>query len=414
MAFKLPAAEYQRRLAARLTAVGRQAKLKGFRPGKVPAAIVQRLYGSEVERETLEGVLREAFETAVKEQKLRPAAHPQIGFDELKPAAGADVAHSFQLPLKPDFTLGEVEGLAAQANAVTASDDEVEKTILDIRRQQARPEPAGDAGLTEQGLAIARIELLHAGETVAARDGLRVGLETTPNGVDAATFKEALQGKVEGATVEMPIVFPPDFDQSELRGKEGLCRVTLTQVYRLILPEETELHRAFRAADGAELRDKVKEQLVAAKRQQDDQRIEQELFDQVLDAHPMDLPKSVLEAQIEGRFATARQQLVEQSVAPEEIESQLEVDREATADAAARSLRALYLVEAIGEKAQLRITQEDLAGELRRIAQRNRVAFDEVREYYEKNGLFQQLAVELLERKVKRHLRERSTAGQPS
>lgn len=414
VAFQVPAQEYQRRLQDRLVAVGRQAKLKGFRPGKVPAGVVQKLYGAEVERETIESFLREAYETAVKEHKLRPAAHPQVAMDALKPAAGADLSHSFDLALKPTFTLRNYEGLAAERKEITATDEEVEAAILDVRRQQAVPEPAGDDGLVEQGLALARVELWHGGELVVARDGLRLGLGTTPNGVDTATYKEAMAGKREGETGEMPIVFPENFEKAELRGKEGQCRVILSQVFRLVLPEEEQLLRMFRAADGPELRAKVKEQLLEAKRQQDDQRIEQELFAQVLDDHPMELPKNVLESQIEGRFATARQQLTEQGVAPEEIEAQLDADRQATRDAAERSLRALYLVEAIGEKAELRIGQDDLVAELRRIAQRNRASVEEVRDYYEKNGLFQQLAVELLERKVKRLLRERSTAGQAS
>jgi trigger factor len=390
VAFKVPAQEFQRRFQERLNAVGRQAKLKGFRPGKVPAHVVAKLFGTEVERETLEACVQEAYETAVQQESLRPAAHPRVSITELAAPKEKDLEHAFELPLKPEVTLGQFEGLSVQRREVSVDDPEVEATIKDILRQQATPEPAGEEGLVEDGLALARIELVHGGEVVAARDGLRIGLATTPNGVEAKTYQDAVR------------------DQENLRGKEGVCRVHLNEVFRLTIPPEDNLYKVFRVDDAAGLRAIVKEQLLQAKKNQEDQRIEQELFDRVLDAHPMDLPGVLVDAQIESRVAAARGQLTEQGVPPEDIERQIEADRDGTREASERSLRALYLVEAIADRANLRVFQEDMVGELSRIAQRNRVSLDEVRKYYAENNLFQQLAVELLERKVKRHLRERA------
>ena len=129
-------------------------------------------------------------------------------------------------------------------------------------------------------------------------------------------------------------------------------------------------------------------------------------MEKLIEQHPMPLPESLLEAQIQARQAQARQQLEQSGVSAEEAQRQIEADQPSTRQAAEKSLRALFLVERIGEQEQLSVSQQDLVNELRQIALRNRAKFDEVRDYYQKNNLLQQLSVELLERKVRGFLRE--------
>ena len=105
------------------------------------------------------------------------------------------------------------------------------------------------------------------------------------------------------------------------------------------------------------------------------------------------------------------QQMIQNGVPPEEIQAELERETEATREAASKSLRAFFLVEKVAERENLSVGQQDMFNELRQIAMRNRASFEEVKKYYEEQGLMQQLAVELLERKVRSYLFEQSTAA---
>ena len=125
----------------------------------------------------------------------------------------------------------------------------------------------------------------------------------------------------------------------------------------------------------------------------------------------MDLPAPMLDSQVQARQSQASQQMIQNGVPPEEIQAELERESEPTREAAGKSLRAFFLVEKIAERENLNVGQQDMFNELRQIAMRNRAEFEEVKKYYEEQGLMQQLAVELLERKVRAYLFEQSTAG---
>jgi trigger factor len=120
----------------------------------------------------------------------------------------------------------------------------------------------------------------------------------------------------------------------------------------------------------------------------------------------MELPEPMLEAQVQARIGELRQSLVEQEMPPEEVEKRLESETQNILASSARAMKAVYLMEEIAKAEDIQISEQDIVGELRGIAQRNNTDFEEVRKYYQQEGLVQQLALELLERKVRSLLRE--------
>jgi trigger factor len=402
--FNVPAQEFEARYRQGLDSAGRQVRVKGFRPGKVPPTMVEKMVGDSVRRDTVEHFLRRAYEQALQQEQLKPAVHPSINIDQ--PPRGGDFSHSFKLPLKPEFALGELRGLELEAQSTALAEGEIEKTLEDVRLQQAYPEPAGDGGLPVDGLGVGKLTLTAVGAVLTERDGVRVQPGAAPKGIDAEAWKSALVGAQVGAVIELPITFPEDFPKAEMRGQTGQAQVELSQVYALKKPSDEDLQKLFGVEDRAGLEAAVSQHLLHAKADQERQRQESLLMEKLIEQHPMPLPESLLEAQIQARQAQARQQLEQSGVSAEEAQRQIEADQPSTRQAAEKSLRALFLVERIGEQEQLSVSQQDLVNELRQIALRNRAKFDEVRDYYQKNNLLQQLSVELLERKVRGFLRE--------
>ena len=319
---------------------------------------------------------------------------------------GGDFSHSFKLPLKPEFSLGQLRGLEVAAQSTALAEGEMEKTLEDVRLQQAYPEPARDGGLPVDGLGVGKLTLTAGEELLTEREGVRVQPGSAPKGIDGEAWKAALTGAQVGAVIELPITFPEDFPKLEVRGQTGRAKVELSQVYALKKPSDEDLQKLFGVQDRAGLEAAVRQHLETAKADQERQRQESVLMEKLIELHPMPLPESLLEAQVQARQAQARQQLEQSGIAPEEAQRQVEADAPNTRQAAEKSLRALFLVERVGEQEQLSVSQQDLVNELRQIALRNRAKFEEVRDYYQKNNLLQQLSVELLERKVRAFLRE--------
>jgi trigger factor len=403
----VPSEELEKEVQRALRNVGQRTRMKGFRPGKVPVKILEKSFGKQVRRDAVQSFVRQAYEKAVRDEELRPAAHPRIDDENMEVLVGSDLRLEFDLMLRPDVELGDTTGLEAHVPRIEVGDEELDAALEDVRRRQSRPESAGDdAGLEEDGMAVGKLELVLGEAVIEEREGMRLSPQHPPPGVEAEPYRDALVGATKGSTVEFPIAYPDDFHVEEARGRQGTCRLTLTEVFRLVGPTDEELYKMFDAEDEASMREKARERLLEARSEQRDQAVESQLLDQLLSTHPFDVPKPLVEQQVAARLERLEQDLLAQGVDPEQAKAQVEAESDRAYEASSRSLQALYLVEAIGQKEGLQITDEDLLAELKDIARRNGASVDDVRKYYREQNLFPQLATELLEKKVRTFLRE--------
>ncbi len=136
MTVRVPTAEIERAIAARLAQVGKTAKLKGFRPGKVPQKVVRQYYGGQVRDEVMTDVIRTTYSRAIAEQKLNPAGGPRI-----EPLAGADAGGHFAyratFEVYPEIALQPLGELAVEVPSVTIEDGDLDAMIEKLRGQRA-------------------------------------------------------------------------------------------------------------------------------------------------------------------------------------------------------------------------------------------------------------------------------------
>jgi trigger factor len=401
--------ELERARGREFAALSRRVTLKGFRPGKTPRAVLEKHYGQAVEREVLEHFLQHAYQKAVDEHSIRPAAYPRVPLEGNLPGKGQPWDLSFEILLRPEFELGQVEGLEIEGRATAVAEEELERAVLEIRRSNSRAEPAGEEPLAPEGLAVATLEFFRPGaaEPCLSRAGLRIQprTQTPPQGVEPETFEKTLVGARAGEQRTIELVFPENFPVEEARGERGTLRFTIQEVLRIVPPTDEELFQAFGASDEASLRVAVLERLRRAKQEGEDQRIEGELLERLLEAHSFQIPAQLVDDQVEAHQAELVEKLVEQGLPEEEARTRAGGERERSRAGAEKALRAIYLIEEIARAKELRVTQEDIAAELADIAARNGTRPEEVAAYYREQGLLRQLGLEMLERKVRRYLR---------
>jgi trigger factor len=410
--FTVPAEEFAQEVHKALRELGRRLRMKGFRPGHVPPEVVERVQGKDVRAEVAFRFVQKAYQQAVEEQKLRPLAHPRIELGEV--LAGADLSRSFELELRPDFDLGTYRGLEVESQVPPVLDEEIEAAIEQARRNQARPEPAGESGLPEDGMALAKVQLSYEGEVVWERDGLRLSPQAPLPGVEAEAYRAALTGKLDGQSVELPVRFPPDFEHEAARNQEGTCRIEIKTAFRILVPSRAELMKSIGVATEEELLAKAREGLEQANARIEAERVESELLERVLEAHEMELPQQMVEQQHAARLAAMREELAGRGASPEELEAELSRRDEEARRAALKSAKAYFVIERIAEAEKLAVSEQEMLEELKTIAQRNRSSFEEVRDFYKEQNLFGQLAMEILERKVRRFLRENAELVAPA
>jgi trigger factor len=400
----VPAQELDLEFRKALREAGRKVRMKGFRPGHVPPEVVERFQGKELLHEVAFRFVQKAYQQAVEDEKLKPLGNPRFELGDV--AKDADFERTFELDLRPDFELADYEGLEIESTLPPVLDEELEQAIEQACRNQARPEPAGEGGVPEDGLALARVELVFEGATVWERDGLRLTPTRPLPGIDPEVFKGSLAGKRDGETVELPLTFPADFEHEPARGREGLCRIEVKNAFKIVVPSREELRKLLGIETEEELRKRAREGLEKANQQIESDRIEAELLDRVIAAHEMELPAAMIEDQEKSRLASMRQELESKGLSGAELEAELAQREEEARKLAIRGSKAYFVIERIAEKEKLQVTEQEMIGELRGIAKRNNSSFEEVRDFYRQQNLFPQLAMEILERKVRRFLRE--------
>lgn len=415
VSFTVPHDEFQSEYKRGLQQAGSTVKMKGFRPGKVPVKVLEKSFGADVRRQALEQFFKQAYDKAVKENDFQPVGHQRLSLDELDLASGKDIEQSFEISLRPVFELGKYKQLTVESELAPVMDQEIEAAIEDLRRQRATPEKVGDDGLPADGVTVCKLEWKVDGATIMERDGLRLSPEQPVPGNDPEQYTNALTGAKEGDVVEVPLTVPEDFDKEELRGKTGTAYFTIVEAYKLLLPSDEDIYKLLQVDNAEELNKVAKDRLTQAKIAQENGRQESVLLEQVIDAHQdMDLPGAMLEAQAQGRKAALRQQLEQQGLSAEAIEAEVEKQADSIKKLVEKGLRAFFLVHAIADKEGIKLNQEDLNNELMNIANRNQASVEEVAKYYRENNLFEQMAIELTERKVRKYLREHATITQPS
>lgn len=403
VSFTVPSSEFEEEFRKALREFGQKVRMKGFRPGKVPPEVVNKMQGPQLRHEVAVRFVQKAYEQAVTENKLRPFQHPRLDIGDV--LINVDFVRQFELNLRPEFELGEYKGLEIESALPPIVDDEVEAAIEQARQNQAHPEPAGDEGLPADGMALAKVELLFQDAVVWTRDGLRLSPKATVPGVEPHALESALVGRRDGEVATCPIRFPSDFEHEAARDREGVCRISVNQAYKIIRPSREELIKMIGAADEADLRKRAHEGLEKANVELENQRVEKELLDRVIAAHDMELPPGMLEDQTKSRLEQARKELEQRGLSGATLEAELDKLKDSSAAAAVAGAKAYFLIERIAEAEKLQVSEAEMAAELRVIAQRNRSSFDEVRDFYQEQNLFPQLAMEILERKIRAFLR---------
>jgi len=406
--------EFRKELDHGLRQAGRSIRMKGFRPGKIPLRIVEKQHGEKIRHEVKQLFISRAYEQAVEQEGLKPIAHPRVDLDGLVAEEGGEFKLEFEISLRPEVILAEYGGLRIESELEPVLAQEVESAIEDLRRGQSHTEPVDDEGLTDDGMALCDLTFLHGEDAVFEREGLRLSPLTAPPGVEPEVFKEALTGAKDKDVITIDMTLPDTVEDEALRGKPGTCRIAVQQAYKMVAPPDEELLKLLEADSMQAMKEKLRDRLAQAKEEREQARIESALLDRVLRETDIDLPEALIAEQTESRLSRLHGELEEQGVDHDEIHRQVDEQREQARKDAEHGLKALLIVETIAEEQDLLVTGEELETELAAIAERNKVDIAEVRRYYAENNLSQQMAIEVLERKVRKFLRENANVEAPS
>lgn len=317
MTVRVPSAAIEHEVEARLKKVGKTARLKGFRPGKVPAKVVKQYYGGRVREEVLSDVVRSSYSRAIAEHKLNPAGGPRI--EALNDGPPEHFAFRATFEVYPEIALQPIGDLSIDKPTVRIEDSDV-ATMIEKLRGQRGEWVAVERAARQEDRVLVDFRGTIDGEPFKGGEGKDVAIVVGAGQV-LKEFDAALHGMTAGATTTADVTFPAQYGTAELAGKQAKFEITVRRVEERKLPEVDE---AFAAAFG------VNEGGVPALEREVRANMERELaerlkaetktraFDALIRANTVPVPRALVEQEIANLQADAMRQMgvQDQAMAP--------------------------------------------------------------------------------------------------
>ena len=310
MTVSVPAAAIEREIESRLAKVSRTAKLRGFRPGKIPQKVVRQRFGSQVRDEVLTDLIRSTYTRAIEEHKLNPAGGPRI---EPLPAEGADdgrFSYRAVFEVYPEIELAGLEALELDLPKVTIEDADVDAMIEKLRLQRAEWRTVERKAEANDRVVIDYDGTLD-GEPFQGGSGRDVTLVVGAGQV-IEDFDKGLRGVEAGEEKTIEVQFPQDYRAENLAGKKAEFAIKVHRVEERVLPEvDDEFCKAFGVTEGGveALRTEVRSNMERELGERLRAAVKTRAFDALLKAHDVPLPSALVDQEVSTLQTEAMRQM---------------------------------------------------------------------------------------------------------
>ena len=394
------------RLEARIAEISPQLKLKGFRPGKVPAGHVKRIYGKSLMSEVVQAVVTELNQKTLDDNKLRPATEPdlKIESDMDKVMAGeSDLTYELQIEVMPDFKPMAAKDIALSRPVFTPADDEVDTAMAELAEQNRTYEAKADADAKVETGDMVVADFIGRVDGVAFEGGTASDAQiTVGSGQYIPGFEEQLAGAKAGETVTVKVTFPEDYGVDTLKGKAAEFEVTVKEIRA---PQDSALDDAFAEKLGmkdlAAVRDAVRAQIQGGYSQQSRFKLKRQLLDVLDTKHDFPLPPRMVDAEFEVIWQQVKADQAKEGLPPEDAgksDEQLQTEYRKIAE---RRVRLGLVLAEIGRENNVQVTEQELQQAAMAEARRYGPQAQQIFEFFRNNPQAQaQLRAPIYEDKV--------------
>ena len=367
-----------------------KAKLPGFRPGKIPPAIIKTRFQGDIRHEVLESLVPKFFRKQAEADQLKVVGTPDVTEVHFDP--GEPIRFKAEFEVAPEIDLKDYRDLQVIYREPQVTDEDVEKRLQEVREQKAEyvnidPRPAQDGDF-----AVMSLKSLDGVEGPPIdRDELTLevgGADTLPD------FTENLRGMSPDEEKEFSIKYPDDYGGEKLAGKTVRFLCKLKTLRRKELPEiNDEFARDlgdFQNLD--ELRETVRKTLLREREEEAQRDAKNKLVAKLVDMHEFPLPEFWVNRQIEAQVEQQLRILASQGMDPRKIQLDWEKVRNTQKDRAMREVKASLILDRIAERESIDATNDEVDKEVQRIARRDREPAAAVRRRLEKDGSLGRIA----------------------
>ena len=389
---EIPADIVSRETDAVVVKFQKLAKLPGFRQGKVPATVVKNRFAEDIKSEVVESLIPRYFRQETEKQNLHPVSQPRV--TDLHIHEGEPLRFKASFEVLPDFDVTGYQDISVEKPDSSVSEEEVDKTLQQLREQNATFNAIDDRALQDGDFAqVAFRGTPKASGEDQASEGQPVNMDDVLVEVGGSNtlpeFTENLRGANPNDQRTFDVTYPEDFSDARLAGKTFEYSVTVKGVKQKHLPELNDdfAKELGQFADLNELRLRLRENLEAEKKHKAEHEGKDKIVDELLKRNEIAVPESMIEHQIDVRLERGLRALAQQGMRPEDMKK---MDfgrlRAGQRDQAEREVRIALMLEKIADKENLEVSDEELDHEVEALALQAKQPVESVRSRLTQDG----------------------------
>ena len=378
----------------------RQSSIPGFRKGKVPRQMVEKMYGKEVFYEdAANALIPDAYDKALEECEEDIVSSPKIEVTQIE--AGKPFIFTATVALKPEVKLGKYKGVKVDKIDTTVTDEEVDAEINKERENNARNITVEDRPVKDGDMTTLDFEGFVDGVAFEGGKGENYPL-TIGSGAFIPGFEEQLVGAEIGKEVEVKVTFPEDYQAENLKGKDAVFKCTIKEIKEKQLPElDDEFASEVSEFETlAEYKEDIKKNLTEKKEKDAKNAKEDAAIQAAVEASEMEIPEAMLETQQRQMVDEFAQRITMQGLSMEQYfqftGTNYQQMVEQVKPQAEERIKSRLVLEAIAKAENIEVTEEDYEKELETMADVYQMELDKVKELMgerEKKNIMQDLAV---------------------
>lgn len=356
----------------------------GFRKGKVPRKMVEKMYGVGVFYEdAVNDMIPTAYEAAVKESELEIVSQPKI--DVVQIEAGKEFIFTAEVAVKPEVELGEYKGVEVPKSDVSVSDEEIMAEIDKEREQNSRIITVDDRAVEDGDMTVIDFEGFVDGVAFEGGKGTDYPL-TIGSHSFIDTFEEQLIGKNIGEEVDVNVTFPEEYHAEELKGKPALFKVTVKEIKKKELPEldndfvedvsEFSTVDEYKASIKTKIEEKKADEAKSAK--------EEATIEKIIEGAKMEIPDAMVDSQVRQMAEDFARRISAQGLTIDQYfqYTGLTSDKllEQMRPQALKRIQSRLVLEAVADKENFEVTDEDVNNEINDMASAYQMEADKLKD----------------------------------
>ena len=400
LSFDIPWVDVKSELDAVYRKVGKKAKIKGFRPGKIPREILERHYREDAEGEAISNLMNRHYLETLQQKEIPAVTQPEIEQQGIK--AGKDFTFSATVEVEPVVEPKEYLGLELEKEEPVVTDEDLEVRMAEFRQMFATMEEAEeDRGIRMGDFVTLDFTGALAGEPLKELKSenylLEIGSKTFVPG-----FEEQLIDLRQGEAKTVPVKFPDHYNAAHLAGKDVEFKVHIKGIRVKKLPEiDDQFIKNFERYESLDaLKADVQKSLEEEKKRKIALAFEKQISDKLLEKNVFDVPDSFVERQIYYMMSDTKRRMVSGGMEPKKAAEFSMKLHDQFREEAAKIVKTVLLLKGIAGKEALRAGEDEVEKQIREIAVQQAQDYETLRKSLEKDDLIDNIRSEILNRKT--------------